>query len=106
MTRPCCNDHTTGQVCVTERTVTSTTNSSRRSAVWILRIAAIVIVCVGVGGTIRGAFAELSKHEWELRPGWLAVSATVFLLGLLPMAWFWHRTLAVLGYPTPFPPVI
>lgn len=60
-----------------------------------------MIVCVGVSGTVRTALAKLGEYQWELRPLWLVVSGAAFALGLIPMAWFWHRTLAALGYPTP-----
>lgn len=76
--------------------------SARRWLVWGLRIAALVVVCVGVGGTVRRAVAQLSEHDWELQPGWLAMSGAVYVLGLMPMAWFWWRVLAALRYPTPF----
>jgi uncharacterized membrane protein YbhN (UPF0104 family) len=67
----------------------------------MLRIAALVVVCIGVSGTVRHALAQLAQHEWELRPGWLVVSGAVFVLGLFPMAWFWYRVLAALRYPAP-----
>jgi uncharacterized membrane protein YbhN (UPF0104 family) len=66
-----------------------------------LRIAALVIVCVGVGGTVRQAVGQLSQHQWELRPGWLVISGAVYVIGLAPMGWFWWRVLAALRYPTP-----
>ena len=76
--------------------------SARRWLVWGLRIAALVVVCVGVGGTVRRAVGQLSEHEWELQPGWLAISGAVYVLGLTAMAWFWWRVLAAMHYPTPF----
>jgi uncharacterized membrane protein YbhN (UPF0104 family) len=85
-----------------EHAVTSTTGSPRRWFIWILRVAALVVVGVGVSGTVRNALAQLSEHEWELRPGWLAVAGAVYLVGLVPMAWFWRRTLASLRFPAPF----
>jgi glycosyltransferase 2 family protein len=60
-----------------------------------------VIVCVGVSGTVRHALAQLAEHKWELRPAWLAVSGAVFVLGLMPMGWFWYRVLAALRHPAP-----
>jgi glycosyltransferase 2 family protein len=82
--------------------VNSNSTSTRRSLVWTLRIAALLIVFVGVGGTVRSALAQLSKHEWHVRPAWLVASSTLYVLGLMPMGWFWRRTLAALRYPTPF----
>ncbi len=60
-----------------------------------------MIVCVGVSGTVRHALAQLAEHKWELRPFWLVVSGAVFVLGLMPMGWFWYRALAALRHPSP-----
>jgi glycosyltransferase 2 family protein len=68
----------------------------------MLRIAVLVVVCIGVSGTVRHALAELGKHEWELKPAWLVVSGAAYLLGMAPMGWFWQRTLVALGYQPPF----
>ena len=35
------------------------------------------------------------------RPAWLVVSGVAYVLGMAPMGWFWHRTLAALGYQPP-----
>jgi glycosyltransferase 2 family protein len=67
----------------------------------MLRIAALVVVCVGVSGTVRGALAQLSEHSWTVRPAWLVVSGAVYVLGMAPMGWFWQRTLVALGYQPP-----
>jgi uncharacterized membrane protein YbhN (UPF0104 family) len=82
-------------------TVISTANSSRRWLVWILRIAVLVVVCLGVSGTVRHAVTQLSEQEWELRPAWLLVTGAVYVLGLVPVGWFGSRVFAALGYPTP-----
>jgi uncharacterized membrane protein YbhN (UPF0104 family) len=81
--------------------VTNDTTTSRRSLVWMLRIAVLVIVCIGVSGTVRHALAELGEHEWHLKPVWLIVSGVAYLLGMAPVAWFWHRTLEAFGYEPP-----
>jgi uncharacterized membrane protein YbhN (UPF0104 family) len=67
----------------------------------MLRIAVLVVVCIGVSGTVRQALGELGKHEWHLRPMWLIVSGAAYVVGMAPMGWFWHRTLAAFGYVPP-----
>ncbi len=62
---------------------------------------ALVVVGVGVSGTVRNAISQLSEHQWELRPGWLAVAGTAYVVGLVPMAWFWRHALAAMRYPAP-----
>jgi hypothetical protein len=67
----------------------------------MLRISVLVIVCIGASGTVRSALADLGKHEWQLRPGWLIVSGVAYLVGMIPMAWFWQRILQAFGYQPP-----
>lgn len=74
----------------------------RRWLWWGLRALVLVLVCIGVGHTVRRAVDELSNYEWSLQPVWLILAGTLYTVGLMPMAWFWHRTLAALGSPTPF----
>lgn len=83
--------------------MTNTAPSSRRWLVWTLRIAALVLVCWGVSGTVRNALAQLSQHDWHVRPAWILAAGILYALGLLPMGWFWQRTLTALGYPAPLP---
>lgn len=66
-----------------------------------MRIAVLVVVCIGVSGTVRHALAELGQHEWHLKPVWLVVSGAAYILGMAPMGWFWQRTLEALGYQPP-----
>ena len=54
--------------------------------------------------TIAGAWANLSAHPkqlWAIRPGWLLVSALLYLVGILPEGLFWHRALRSLGQDVP-----
>src|SRR6476659_1830395 len=81
--------------------LTNDTTSSRRSLVWMLRIAALVVVCIGVSGTVRSAVGELGQHELHLQPAWLLASGAAYVLGMAPMGWFWHRTLEAFGYLPP-----
>ncbi len=77
-------------------------SSSRRWLVWSLRIVVLVLVCVGVRGTVLKALDQLSQHEWHVHPTWLVAAGGLYAFGLMPMAWFWHRALASLGQPTPW----
>ncbi len=70
---------------------------------WTVRALILAVVCWGVNRTLRGAIAELSQHEWPLRPGWLIASGLLYLLGLAPMGWFWYRILNALGQRTSLP---
>lgn len=81
-------------------------SSTRRRLVWTFRIVVFVLVGLGVSGTVRNALAQLSQHQWQLRPTWLIASGALYVIGLVPMAWFWHRTLAALGQPAPWPATV
>jgi uncharacterized membrane protein YbhN (UPF0104 family) len=74
--------------------------------VWMIRLGVVVLVGLGVSGTVRGALDQLSQHEWHVRPAWLVVSGLLYVIGLVPMAWFWHCALASLGQPAPWHAVL
>jgi uncharacterized membrane protein YbhN (UPF0104 family) len=71
--------------------------------VWTLRVIVVVLVLAGVSGTVSGALAELSEYHWRVRPLWLIAAGLAYAIGLVPMAWFWHRALTALGQPAPWP---
>jgi len=79
------------------------TSPARRSLIWTLRIAALVIVGWFISGSVRSAFDKLSGHEWHVQPAWLIESGLIYVMALVPMGWFWQQTLAALGSPAPLP---
>ncbi|MFO0789774.1 MAG: lysylphosphatidylglycerol synthase transmembrane domain-containing protein [Pirellulales bacterium] len=81
--------------------MTRSAKTHRRALVWILRIGALLLVGWFVAGSVRGAIGQLRQHEWDLHPAWLIFSGALYGMSLLPQGWFWDRTLAALGYPTP-----
>jgi glycosyltransferase 2 family protein len=82
--------------------VTERSTSQRRWLIWSLRIAAFLIVIWFAGKTVGVALDRLSQYEWQLQPAWLVAAGVLYIVGLVPMAWFWHRTLAALGQPAPW----
>ncbi len=86
--------------------MTHTAKSSRLALVWTLRLLALALVGWFVSGSVRSGYSRLSEHEWEVQPGWLIASGAIYALALAPMGWFWQRTLAALGYPTPLLPAM
>lgn len=82
------------------RATTSTELSARRR--WIFRaikLAVVLLVFAATAGYFRNALAQLNEVEFTLRPGWLVLSGGLYLVGLLPCAWFWGRLLTLLGQP-------
>jgi uncharacterized membrane protein YbhN (UPF0104 family) len=72
----------------------------------MIRLVVVVLVGLGVSGTVRAALDQLSQHDWHVRPAWLVVSGLLYVMGLVPMAWFWHIALASLGQPAPWHAVL
>ena len=71
--------------------------TSRR---WWLRLAKILvalIVAAGVSRTVQQALRELTAHAWHVAPAWLLLAAALYLIGLLPAAWYWYRILTAMG---------
>jgi uncharacterized membrane protein YbhN (UPF0104 family) len=77
--------------------------STRRWFLWTLRALVLVLVFFGVRGTVLTALDQLSQYQWQVQPIWLIAAGIIYVLGLVPMAWFWHRALASLGQPAPWP---
>jgi uncharacterized membrane protein YbhN (UPF0104 family) len=72
--------------------------SSRKK--WLIRAIKLVIFALVIWAVHRSlvdAWSQLDEHRWQVEPIWLVVSAALYLLGLLPAAWYWHRLLLVLG---------
>jgi uncharacterized membrane protein YbhN (UPF0104 family) len=82
--------------------VTERSTSQRRSLIWLLRIAVLIIVGWFAGKTVWVALERLADYEWQVQPAWLVVAGTLYIIGLVPMAWFWYRTLSALGHPAPW----
>jgi glycosyltransferase 2 family protein len=66
-----------------------------------LRIVALAVVGWFVSGSVRDGYEKLSHYELHIQPGWLFAAGAIYALALAPMGWFWQRTLAALGCPTP-----
>jgi hypothetical protein len=82
--------------------VTAPSNLQRRWLVWSLRVAVLLVIAWFVRGTVERGLEELSQHEWHVRPAWLIGAGVLYFLGLVPMAWFWSRTLAALSQSVPW----
>lgn len=73
-------------------------NLSRKRYLTIaIRIVAIALVVWFVGGMVVSSFHDLRSSEISVRWGWVVASGIAYLVALLPMAWFWHRTLLSTG---------
>jgi glycosyltransferase 2 family protein len=78
------------------------TSSQRRWMISAFRIGVLLLVYFGVRGTVTNAVERLAQYEWQVRPGWILLAGALYVLGLVPMAWFWWRSLAALNQPAPW----
>lgn len=65
-----------------------------------VKIVIAALVVWGIWSTVTDARAEFARQHFSLgriRFGWLAVACVFYGVGMLPMWWFWHRTLWALG---------
>src|SRR5262245_56234410 len=60
---------------------------------WLLAAAILAFV----GRQFYANLTQLDLAELSLRPGWLALSAALYVGGLSASAWFWHHLLRVFG---------
>jgi uncharacterized membrane protein YbhN (UPF0104 family) len=77
--------------------MTDTPETRRRWLIWSVRAIVLALVAAGVSGTVRTALAQLSDYRWDVAPLWLAASGAIYVVALMPMAWFLGRTLDALG---------
>jgi hypothetical protein len=60
----------------------------------------LILVTVGIWHTVGKAIDDLQARGFDfaqIRPWWLVAAGLVYLIGLLPCWWFWHRTLQAMG---------
>lgn len=80
---------------------------------WLVRsvktiVAVLILVFIGMqfARDLRQSDGDdpdrLVLHDLSVRPGWGVLSAVLYLIGLLPSAWFWWHVQGKLGYPLPF----
>jgi uncharacterized membrane protein YbhN (UPF0104 family) len=70
----------------------------RKTWFWLaVKLLVVALVFWGVQHTLREAIAEVGRQSWRLQPGWLVLSGMLYLAGLLPSGWYWHRLICSLG---------
>ena len=73
------------------------TATSRTTWVRAFKLIVVVLVAVCIVRMVYNGWDQLRSYSWQLNASWLAVSAILYLLGLLPSAFFWRQTLFALG---------
>lgn len=74
--------------------------TSRRRLILLAKGLVAVVVVAFVWRSVADAARQLSTQAVRPDVAVLGLSGVVYLVSLLPMAWFWRRTLAALGQPS------
>ncbi len=69
----------------------------KKSLLIAAKLLIFALVAWFVGGTFLDGLRQIGRHPVELHPIWLIPSGVVYLLALLPAAWYWRRILNTLG---------
>lgn len=72
-------------------------NARRRAVRWVATLIVVVLVVWFASDTLRQGWRELSSVDITISFSWCALSAALYGVGLLPMAFFWWLTLRSLG---------
>ncbi len=78
----------------------STMNPERKR--WLIRglkLMAALAILFFIGKRFHADLEGLDHAEIELRPGWLLAAGGLYLLSMLPSAWYWRHVLDLFGYP-------
>jgi hypothetical protein len=62
-----------------------------------LKIALFALLCWFIYGAMVSANKQLDGHEWRVEGIWLVVSAALYLVSLLPGAYYWYRVMRQTG---------
>lgn len=68
---------------------------------WLLaiKLAIVLLVLLGVQHSLVTAWRKLSEQELQFDWPWLIASGGIYLVGLLPAAWFWYWLLRCFDLP-------
>ena len=61
------------------------------------KLAVFALLCWFIYRAVLSANQQLDGHAWHVLPWWLVLSGVLYLLGLLPGAFFWYRVLRRTG---------
>ena len=81
-------------------------HSGRKWLLLAAKLAVIALVVWAVRATLASALRDLADYRWEIHPLLLSAAGVLYLAGLMPAAWFWHRLLASTGQHLAFWPAV
>jgi uncharacterized membrane protein YbhN (UPF0104 family) len=66
-----------------------------------VKVLIVIAVLWFIRGFVADAWKKLSAHQLHVHLGWLVLAGGFYLVGTLPCALFWHRSLRALGQDVP-----
>jgi uncharacterized membrane protein YbhN (UPF0104 family) len=63
----------------------------------LVKLGILLLLAWFLRDMLRQAFADLKKYQWRLQPAWLVVAGLGYVLGLMPVSYFWYRLLRGAG---------
>ncbi len=81
--------------------------TDRRRLLLVVKLVVLAVVGFFLCREVRGAWVELhadpdQRIDWsQVRYGYLTLAAGLYLVGMLPMGWYWHRLLNRFGHHPP-----
>lgn len=78
----------------------ATSESAKRRTNWwtlLFKISIVAVILWAVRSTLLSAISQLRRHELSIDYAWLVAAGLLYLVSLLPCAWFWRRVLRTLG---------
>ena len=72
----------------------------RRWMLLVVKTAVVIVVAWFIGDTVYRARTDLDAQSFtlnDIRPFWLVWAALLYLLGMIPMWWYWHYVMLALG---------
>lgn len=95
-----------------EPTTASTVARQKTKTRWlkpVIQLSILALVAWGIGRTIfeaRDKFADAGFSPGQLSPGWIALAAFFYALGMVPSCVYWKNTLAAMGQHPSWPATI
>ncbi len=79
--------------------VSDTPKRWTRHLVTGLKLAIFALLCYAIYHALASGQEQLRQHQWQVEPWWLVASGVIYLVSILPPAFFWHRILLATDQP-------
>lgn len=77
----------------------------KRRVLTLLKAVILILVVLGIGRAVNKGWEQLVEYEFRLNArgfGWIVLSGSLYILGLLPIGLYWYRVLLAMDQRPPF----